>query len=226
LTQIVMGSALFPLFKFMYKGSSDDEQEVADRAWRIVFIIPAFLSILMAILVIKYSDDSPKGNYRKLKRLGLMPSIQAMKALRKASSEINTWLLFVHYGCCFGVEVTMTAGLALYFIERFDQTTESAAALASIFGWMNLFARGLGGFISDIMNVKSGMRGRLLWQSATMVAEGCSVIAFSKMQSLAGAIGMMVLFSLFVQTTEVRNYCHLFKVILFHIRLKIYCHFL
>eukprot|EP00553_Chaetoceros_curvisetus_P015962 CAMPEP_0204644286 /NCGR_PEP_ID=MMETSP0718-20130828/1374_1 /ASSEMBLY_ACC=CAM_ASM_000674 /TAXON_ID=230516 /ORGANISM="Chaetoceros curvisetus" /LENGTH=218 /DNA_ID=CAMNT_0051665809 /DNA_START=63 /DNA_END=719 /DNA_ORIENTATION=- len=100
----------------------------------------------------------------------------------------------------------MTAGLALYFIERFDQTTESAAALASIFGWMNLFARGLGGFISDIMNVKSGMRGRLLWQSATMVAEGCSVIAFSKMQSLAGAIGMMVLFSLFVQTTEGSTY--------------------
>uniref|UniRef100_A0A7S3PUF4 Major facilitator superfamily (MFS) profile domain-containing protein n=1 Tax=Chaetoceros debilis TaxID=122233 RepID=A0A7S3PUF4_9STRA len=202
LTQIVMGSALFPLFKVIYSYSSSDEREVADRAWRIVFIVPAILSLAMAVLVMKFSDDSPKGNYRKLKRLGLMPRVQAMKAVKDAATDMNTWLLFVQYACCFGVEVTMTAGLALYFIDEFKQSTESAAALASIFGWMNLFARGLGGFISDIMNVRMGMKGRLIWQFVSMLAEGAMLIAFAYVKTLGGAIGTMVLFSLFVQSTE------------------------
>ena len=40
--------------------------------------------------------------------------------------------------------------------EKFNLSTEKAAAVASIFGWMNIFARGLGGFISDKMNSKYG----------------------------------------------------------------------
>jgi len=211
-TQLVMGSALFPLFKVIYGETGTKEKgEAADRAWRIVCIVPAFFSFIMAFLIVKYSDDSPKGNYIKMKKLGLKPKVEARKALREAASDFNTWLLFVHYGCCFGVEVTMTAGAAFYFSENFKQTTESAAALASIFGWMNLFARGLGGFVSDIMNVKWGMKGRLTWQFVTLVLEGVFLIAFAYAQTLGGAIATMVLFSLFVQSAEV-CFCFFFNM--------------
>ena len=59
-------------------------------------------------------------------------------------------------GVTFNVELTMTSAAALYFQEEFDQPTASAAAIASVFGWMNLFARGLGGFVSDMACAKYG----------------------------------------------------------------------
>ena len=211
ITQIVMGSLLFPMFKAIYKetnSDSDSEKASAEKAWRTVCVIPAVVSLVMAFLVVKYSDDSPKGNYRKLKSLGLMPRVEARKALKAAASNYNTWLLAFHYGCCFGVEVTFTAGAALYFSEEFFQKTESAAALASIFGWMNLFARGLGGFISDIMNVKFGMRGRLLWQFLSVVLEGIFLLVFAHTSSLGGAIFTMIILSFFVQNAEVSLSIH------------------
>jgi NNP family nitrate/nitrite transporter-like MFS transporter len=96
----------------------------------------------------------------------------------------------------------MTNAATLYFIDRFGLNTETAAAISSIFGWMNLFARGLGGFVSDILNMKMGMKGRLIWQSISILFEGSLVIAFSFTHSLATAIVTMTCFSLFVQSSE------------------------
>ena len=56
----------------------------------------------------------------------------------------------------------MNNAAASYFKEGFGLSTESAAAIASIFGWMNLFARGLGGFASNKFNSWMGMRGRVV----------------------------------------------------------------
>jgi len=91
---------------------------------------------------------------------------------------------------------------ALYFKEEFELSTEAAAAVASTFGWMNLFARGLGGFLSDISNAYSGMRGRLIWQLVCFFFEGVFVMVFSKAQTLGGAITALMTFSLFVQGAE------------------------
>lgn len=206
--QVVMGSALFPLLKLVYGGFGGSQKEsldAADKAWRVAFVVPAAMSLVMAVIVIKYSDDSPKGNLIKMRRLGLIPRSQVTVKMKEAARNSNTWLLAVHYGCCFGVEVTMTAGAALFFSEMFLLSTESSAAIASIFGWLNLFARGFGGLISDIMNVNFGMRGRLLWQVITLVGEGILIVAFSFTKTLGGAIATMVLFSLFVQSAEVSH---------------------
>eukprot|EP00957_Ditylum_brightwellii_P190696 14517326-Ditylum_brightwellii.AAC.1 len=91
---------------------------------------------------------------------------------------------------------------ALYFKEEFGQSTESAAAIASVFGWMNIFARGLGGFMSDMANARWGMKGRLLWQIMSLVLEGVLVLVFSQCKSLAGAIGSMAICSVLVQMCE------------------------
>lgn len=94
----------------------------------------------------------------------------------------------------------------MYFVDKFGQTTEAAAAIASIFGWMNLFARGLGGFCSDKMNAKFGMRGRLWAQTLLLLFEGGMVIIFANSNSLGGAIAILVFFSLFVQAAEGSSY--------------------
>jgi nitrate/nitrite transporter NarK len=67
---------------------------------------------------------------------------------------------------------------------------------------MNLFARGLGGFVSDAANQKWGMPGRLWVQTVCLAIEGSFVLIFVNTKSLAGAILVMLLFSTFVQAAE------------------------
>lgn len=148
-TQILVGSILFPLFRSIYDGDSE-------KAWRTVCAFPAAIGVITAFCVMKLSDDSPRGNYSKLKKTDQMGHVNVAEAYRKGIMNFNTWLLFVQYACCFGVEITMNNGAALYFKEQFGLSTESAAAIASIFGWMNLFARALGGYFSDKVNVRYG----------------------------------------------------------------------
>jgi NNP family nitrate/nitrite transporter-like MFS transporter len=48
---------------------------------------------------------------------------------------------------------------ALYFRDEVGLDTESAGAITDIFGWMNLFAHALGGWVTDRANVQYGMDG-------------------------------------------------------------------
>jgi len=196
-TQLVMGSVLFPLFKL---GMS------AEQAWRTVCIVPAAVGFCLGFLIMRISDDAPKGNYKEMKRNGTMPEISAAASFRSGAMNVNTWILFLQYACCFGVELTMNNAAASYFKQKFELTTEAAAAIASIFGWMNLFARGVGGFVSDKVNARMGMRGRLIWQAVLLVIEGALVFIFANSNSLAGAIVIMVFFSTVVQAAEGSTY--------------------
>jgi MFS transporter, NNP family, nitrate/nitrite transporter len=96
----------------------------------------------------------------------------------------------------------MNNAAALYFKDEFGQSTESAAAIASIFGWMNLFARGLGGWASDKANARMGMRGRILVHCICLFGEGIMVFVFANSNSLGLAIFVLTVFSLFVQAAE------------------------
>lgn len=67
---------------------------------------------------------------------------------------------------------------------------------------MNLFARGIGGFISDLFNSKYGMRGRVIWQGITLFLEGAAIIVFGFADSLPGAIIALIFVSMMVQSAE------------------------
>lgn len=212
-TQVVMGSVLFPLFKLIYGGhlTSGENQvganeRAADLAWRTVCVVPACMCAILAYIVFNYSDDSPKGNVRERYRQGLLPPVSALNALQRAFWNSNTWILFVQYGCCFGVEITIVNASALYFKEKYGLSTESAAGIASIFGWTNLFARGLGGFTSDMANAKFGMRGRLWVQAIVLFLEGVMAVMFSTTSTLGGAITAMVVLSILVQAATGSTY--------------------
>jgi NNP family nitrate/nitrite transporter-like MFS transporter len=118
-TQLVMGSALFPLFKVFFDGD-------AEKAWRTVCVVPAVVTFATGVIIYFISDDAPKGNYSEMKKLGTMPEISAAASFRDGALNLNTWILFFQYACCFGVELTMNNAAALYFREVFDQSTESA----------------------------------------------------------------------------------------------------
>ena len=94
----------------------------------------------------------------------------------------------------------MDNAAALYFTDVFGKSMESAAAIASIFGWMNIFARGLGGYVSDRVNRNFGMRGRLWVQFTCLFVEGLMIVAFAhKTKNLGVSIVILTVFSLFVE---------------------------
>ena len=74
--------------------------------------------------------------------------------------------------------------------------------MGSAFGWMNLFARLMGGFWSDRLNLKMGMRGRLWLQTVLLLLEGVTIIIFAHATRLGGAIATMCVFSIFTQAVE------------------------
>jgi MFS transporter, NNP family, nitrate/nitrite transporter len=92
------------------------------------------------------------------------------------------------------------------FIHRFLSIHSLCAhfvtAISTLFGWINLFARGIGGFFSDVANHKWGIPGRLGVQSFLLLMEGIFVIIFSQTHTLAGAIVVLIIFSFFVQSSE------------------------
>ena len=198
-TQMVVGAGLFPLFKVIFNGD-------ASKAWRTVSVVPAMLAAVTGVAIYLISDDCPKGNFADMKRHGSMPVRSISSFFQQGAWNFNTWILFLQYACCFGTELTMNNAAALYFKDKFDLTTESAAAIASIFGWMNMFARGLGGFCSDKANAYCGMRGRLWIQTGCLVLEGALVLVFAQTTTLTSAITVMVFFSLFVQAAEGSTY--------------------
>ena len=104
-TQIVMGTALFPLFRDVVYG--DDPETAAEKAWRTVCIVPAVVAFATGVIVILTSEDCPEGNYKQLIKEGKMTPVSASASLRQGAININTWLLYIQYGCCFGVELTM-----------------------------------------------------------------------------------------------------------------------
>lgn len=94
----------------------------------------------------------------------------------------------------------------LHFTKQVDVSSIVLHTLHSIFGWMNLFARGLGGFISDIINYQAGMKGRILIHTIVLALEGILVLIFANTNSLGAAIIVLVFFSLFVQAAEGTSY--------------------
>jgi NNP family nitrate/nitrite transporter-like MFS transporter len=211
IAQLFMGSAMFPLFLIFFNGDTE-------KAWRSVFVVPAVLTMMTAVTCWFATDDSPKGNYDELKRKDEIVShlIGATKASGTIDSGVvaffnamrnsNTIILMVQYGACFGVELTMNNAAATYFFEKFNQSQSMAAAIASSFGFMNIVARGVGGWLSDYLMSKLSMRGRLIAQLGCMLMEGVFILVFAAQNELGPAIVCLICFSIFVQAAEGSSY--------------------
>ena len=123
-----------------------------------------------------------------------------------AAKDYRVWALFVIYAACFGIELTINNIAALYYMDYFDLGIKTAGLVAGLFGLMNIFARTLGGYVSDRFVQRGGLRGRVHWLFIALLAEGIALVFFSQMRVIALAIPVMILFSLFVQMSEGATY--------------------
>jgi MFS transporter, NNP family, nitrate/nitrite transporter len=190
-THLLMGSAFFPLFKNVFNS--------AEKSWRFICVIPAFVSFCTGIFMYYSTDDLPKGNFGELKKHGTIVEVSATKSFRKGAMNFNSWVMAFQYACSFGVEITFQNVLALYFHDEFGLTTEHAARIASIFGFLNIFSRASGGILSDLCNKYYGMQGRLYLQCLLLSTTAGLVLAFQSIDELGLSVFVLILYSITCQ---------------------------
>jgi NNP family nitrate/nitrite transporter-like MFS transporter len=197
-TQVAM-PLLFSLFLSLGVG--------AWWGWRLAMLVPGAAMLFTGIAYYFLTQDTPDGDFKKLREQGRLESrSSASGAFREALRDRRVWALAVLYGSCFGIELTIDNVAALYYVDSFHLSLKIAGLVASTFGMMNLFARALGGIVSDRCNRRWGLRGRALLLACTIAAEGCALMLFSQMRWLPLAIGTMMLAGLFVKMSNGATY--------------------
>lgn len=183
--------------------------------WRASMFLAGLVCALTGIAYYFLTQDAPDGNFKELREAGKMPQKAQQKGqFLNVCKDHRVWALFVIYGACFGIELTINNVAALYFLDYFDyfksmDTTKAvkmAGLFAGMFGLMNIFARTLGGIFGDRFGQKWGLSGRVKWLFIAVFCEGIALMVFSQMSVLAMALPSLIVFSLFVQMSEGATY--------------------
>ena len=184
-------------------------------SWRLSMLVVGAVCAVTGVAYYFLTQDTPLGNYRELRAAGRMPAVQSTKgAFAEACRDRRVWALFLIYGACFGMELTIDNIAVLYFLDYFDyfkqlepaQALRTAGLLAGLFGGMNLFARAIGGLVADRCGNRWGFLGRVRWLFIALFCEGIGLMFFSQATTLALAIPLMITFAMFVKMSNGATY--------------------
>jgi len=172
------------------------------EAWRYAMIVPGVMMIIVAYLYYKFTKDTPAGNYDE---------IGYTKAAREKTdyrilADWRIWTLTFAYAMCFGMEITFDNVASLHFVDTFGLSQSSAGFWAGVFGFMNIFARALGGILADKVGSRHGMRGKGLLLALMLLLEGIGIILFAHAGSFVLAIVSMLSFALFLKMANGATY--------------------
>ncbi|MEJ7738468.1 MAG: NarK family nitrate/nitrite MFS transporter [Chitinophagaceae bacterium] len=173
------------------------------NSWRYAMIVPGAILLIMAFVYYRYTKDTPRGNYSEIQR---ETKEKKKGSFMVALKDYRTWILALAYAACFGIEITVDNVAAIYFVDNFNTSIIMAGALAGIFGFMNIFARALGGIFSDKVGRQYGLRGKGLLLGALLLLEGAGIILFARSGNLPMAIFSMLLFALFLKMANGSTY--------------------
>ncbi|MDM5178052.1 MFS transporter [Massilia sp. DJPM01] len=168
--------------------------------WRVALLVPGVLMIVMAGLYWKFTQDCPQGNYDEMRAAGI--AIEGGKkggweSFKAASVNHRVWLLFVTYGACFGIEIFIHNIAAVYYVDHFKLSLKEAGMAAGSFGLLALFARALGGWVSDKMAMRGTINSRVTLLFVLMIGEGAGLLWFAKADGVVFAVIAMLVFGLF-----------------------------
>jgi NNP family nitrate/nitrite transporter-like MFS transporter len=85
-------------------------------------------------------------------------------------------MLFITYGACFGVEIFIHNVAATFYVDRFGLSLSAAGMAAASFGLLALFARALGGYVSDKRGPAWRPRRRATVLFVFMLGEGLGLL--------------------------------------------------
>ena len=168
--------------------------------WRVALLVPGLMMLAMAAVYWHFTQDCPQGNFDELRAAGI--AIESGKkggwaSFRAASANYRVWMLFITYGACFGVEIFIHNIAAIYYVDHFGLSLKSAGIAAASFGLLALFARALGGIISDKVALRGGLNRRATLLFVMMLGEGLGLLWFAHAGSVTMAVVAMLCFGLF-----------------------------
>ncbi|WP_121356606.1 NarK family nitrate/nitrite MFS transporter [Flavisolibacter nicotianae] len=172
------------------------------EAWRYAMIVPGVMMLAVAFLYYKFTKDTPAGNY---KEIGHTESTQE-KTDYRILADWRIWSLALAYAMCFGMEITFDNVASLHFVDTFGLSQSSAGFWAGVFGFMNIFARALGGIVSDKAGSRFGMKGKGLLLGLMLLLEGVGIVLFARAGSFPLAIASMLTFALFLKMANGATY--------------------
>jgi NNP family nitrate/nitrite transporter-like MFS transporter len=180
-----------------------------EEAWRYSMVLPGVALFIMGLVYFFFTQDTAEGNFKDLRKKN--PEFRAKTNDSKgnflsACRDYRVWVLFLAYGACFGIEITIDNIATLYFVDNFDLGLKEAGIIAGTFGMMNIFARALGGIFGDKAGKKWGLKGRIMILGAFLLLEGLGIVLFSNMDSLVWAIVTMLIFALFLKMSNGATY--------------------
>jgi MFS transporter, NNP family, nitrate/nitrite transporter len=165
--------------------------------WRIAMFVPGVLMLVMAVLYYRNTTDTPRGNLKDLPHHDDAKGLSGWQSFLLAARNYRVWMLFVTYGACFGVELTIHNMASIYFVDQFDLSVKAAGFYVGCFGLLALFARALGGWVSDKLAYGKGLDGRTTWLFALILLEGIGLMIFAKAGTPALAFVTLIGFGLF-----------------------------
>merc|ERR1711972_1208679 len=128
----------------------------------------------------------------------------------RVCGDYRVFLMIFQYSACFGCELVMNNTLATHFYDQFGVGLVAAGALALSFGAMNLFARSVGGIVSDWANARWQMQGRLWIHFISLFGQAIFLFLFGCVDNSTGgwpvALAMLIIFAIFVNMAEGTSY--------------------
>lgn len=173
-----------------------------EDSWRVAMIVPGILLLVMAFLYFRYTKDTPKGNFEEIDR----SNVKKGNTILLAAKDYRTWILTIAYAACFGVEITVDNFAASFFHDEYGASLIMAGLMASIFGWLNIFARALGGIVSDKIGARFGFNGKVNLLTILLLLEGVGIIFFAKAGNLGMAICLLFFFGLCLKMANGATY--------------------
>jgi MFS transporter, NNP family, nitrate/nitrite transporter len=165
--------------------------------WRIAMFVPGVLMLIMAVFYFRCAKDTPRGNLNELPHHDDAKGLSGWQSFRVAAGNYRVWMLFITYGACFGVELTIHNMASVYFVDNFSLEVKTAGLYVGCFGLLALFARALGGLVSDKLAHSKGLDGRTRWLFILILGEGIGLMVFAQAGSAQAAFFTMILFGLF-----------------------------
>jgi NNP family nitrate/nitrite transporter-like MFS transporter len=170
-------------------------------SWRLAMAAAGSALLITGVAYYFLTQDTPDGDFKQTQGPG-----RSTAAFASAFRDPRVWALALLYAASFGIELTIDNFAALYYSDYFHLRLQTAGFVASTFGMMNLFARALGGILSDRCSRRWGLRGRVVLLGCTILGEGLAMMLFSQMRVLPWAIASMMFTGLFVKVSNGANY--------------------
>jgi len=200
LTQILMPT----VYKFWHNAIGLD----ISKSWRLSMFFPVALYVTLIPWIFFFTQDTPTGKFDvqvlgKTKRAGPMDYV-------RCCMDYRVFLMIFQYSACFGCELVMNNTLATHFHDEFGMDLVASGALALVFGGMNLFARSLGGILSDWCNKRYHMCGRLWAHFISLFGQAVFLFLFGCITKDTGdwpvAVAVLAVMSIFVNMAEGTSY--------------------